>query len=385
MKLEEKLNYNYNYNNNFQSTTTPYYEEYNKNFNENILKVSNSNSMKSREKNLEENKVFFKDSFVQNHSSPQSNLRQSFLEVKEIQSLFNHREENKPKEIKEELARLLHKAIEYLKVIENQRQNLNKNPSFEIYSFLKYLSVINNSLSVNHSPFISYSTINSTLNVITKEMLYDYCIKEGITSTYNTKNSKYFLSREVLNCFFSFFDSNKDGVIDYDEFVSLTLTELNISLRTTTTQRKIKIKSDCVVNSLIAELSSTFDDFSYLIKLEIDFSREWLSWSKSFKESFNLDSLGLLYVLDSTDKGFIDFLDLYSFIQFYFYTTQAEEVQLLLNRLDVNKDGKISINDLESLFFSGSSAQLNELNNKNNKTSNLNSSLNNKSKRSSPE
>ena len=184
-------------------------------------------------------------------------------------------------------------------------------------------------------------------STITIDNLNEFVIR------YNINTNLHYLKAIIL-----FYDNNGDGVLDFKEFINLIISDSDFFFKKSLKQmfRKGFDTPSNISHSNSSEIG--LSAFAKILENEIDFVNyisELINELKSLND-FNLQDMfysikSYSYITEGSIKAFFDKNGIN-------YTTG--DIKSIFNRIDFNKDGKISFNDLKILF------SLNTLDNHNN-------------------
>ena len=198
------------------------------------------------------------------------------------------------------------------------KQNMNVIEYFETYSFFKcFLS--------KQNQIVSYITLGHLVKLLQS------------SSTQN----EYLLSILIKT-----YDSERNNKISYKDFVYLTLSEHNKDLKSQVAQRKIIEYNDQEYNRLLSL-------FVTLIQKELEVIKVWININIKVKEIISFNQL--FYYMDMNQKGYLDILDIYYFVQEYDYHIEIDSISGLFTRLDNDKNGKISLSDFDIITIDANS------------------------------
>jgi len=114
-----------------------------------------------------------------------------------------------------------------------------------------------------------------------------------------------------LECYhmFAYFDNDKDGFLDYTDFLTLVLPNTDIALRSKVTQRKnYQVESGQRLQSNVEfELSRLFEkEIHYHVKVEIE--------KRELEEMQDFNTVAVFSVLDPLQYGYLDAENLRAFM-----------------------------------------------------------------------
>lgn len=219
-------------------------------------------------------------------------------------------------ECTKKFAQYLLTIIDGEKSVEYQRQSLGRIPEFEPYAAFQRLDREN-------KKYISSDD-------------FKFFMKEnGIR-----------FSDACLNEFIRQYDRDNDGVLSYEEFLKLVLTTTDGDLRSLVTQR-----ANYQVRALDYLLPEIEESLARLLNMELILVDEMMIKSEGAKYLYGFSIRDMFREIDYFDYGYIVEDELALFLKRRGCFVSNFDLKQLMNRIDRDNDGKVSLREFEALFF----------------------------------
>ena len=143
-------------------------------------------------------------------------------------------------------------------------------------------------------------------------------------------------------CFhmFNYFDKDKDGFLDFTDFLTLVLPSNDVALRARVSQRQNYsiAPGEKMQSNVEFELSRLFEkEIHYHVKVEIE--------KKQLEIMEDFNTVGVFSILDALNYGYLDFEQIKNFIFKFKQEIMKEDINAIMRRLSDHPDGKISFRE----------------------------------------
>ena len=216
-------------------------------------------------------------------------------------------------EIENLLLKLLLTIVRKEKQVEINRQNLSQNIEFDIFQIYSYLD-------------------KGKKNCIDSLNLLQFLHRNGIHP-----------KKTEIDFLILFYDENNDKILSYNEFLNMILPNNNMTLRQFA-------KRNIGLNNFENEISHEVEIlFVKLLEREIDLIRSVDRIINEIKGQCDFD-LHNIYHLLIGHESVINKNSLKNFFNKHYVNYNESDIQLIMKRLDFNKDEKIEYEEFHKLF-----------------------------------
>ena len=146
-----------------------------------------------------------------------------------------------------------------------------------------------------------------------------------------------------VECFhmFNFFDRDGDGFLDFADFLTLVLPNVDMALRAKVSQRQNYDvgKNDRLQSNVEFELSRLLEkEIHYHVKVEIE--------KKELECMDDFNTVAVFTMMDPLNYGYLDFENLKTFIsKFKNHEMGKDEINAILRRMSNDTDAKITFRE----------------------------------------
>ena len=180
------------------------------------------------------------------------------------------------------------------------------------------------SKSLNFSPNLIFSLLASS-NQITDDDLINYLISKNIA-----------ISKMEAKLIILFYDKNMDNALSYDEFIQLVSND------------KFLNNNNCLESNYDAINEDIEFLFDKILQKEIELCKKFLLELKKLKERNDFEIHNLFHSI--SNMGFINKFDIEMFLQKNLIDFLDGDINNIMKRLDINRDGVIDIKEFNLLF-----------------------------------
>lgn len=163
-------------------------------------------------------------------------------------------------------------------------------------------------------------------NRISPNNIINFALQKGIS-----------ISQEEAKLIFLFYDKDQDGLLSYDELIDLIQSR----------NSKFKKLNNCRINENGISYNIEFS-LEKLLEKELKLAKDIIFYLKSLQCKQSFDIHNIFHLIKGQNNINID--NLKCFLDKNNISFLESDLNFIINRLDINKDGKIDFNEFHSLF-----------------------------------